>query len=122
MHRQSRGVDPELFAPSAQSSSSDRYAKDPPSSASSSFGSRGTSTSSSSHDGFRNDYGDIYASGNNQAPQETNNYPGLTLELEHLSGFTGKGKNTIHAHPADPDSYITWYELAVCSVLCLRKL
>ncbi|KAL4166918.1 hypothetical protein KRP22_012405 [Phytophthora ramorum] len=39
--------------------------------------------------------------------------PGLSLELEHLSGYTGKGKSTIHAHPTDPDGYITCMGSAV---------
>ncbi|KAF1782360.1 Cilia- and flagella-associated protein 52 [Phytophthora cactorum] len=109
--RQSRGIDPDLFAPSAQSSGDDRYVKAPPS-ACSNFDYRGT-TSSSSQSGYRNDYDNIYASGNNQMQQEHSSQSGLTIELEHLSGYTGKGKNTIHAHPTDTDSYITCMGSAV---------
>ncbi|KAE8899164.1 hypothetical protein PF005_g11747 [Phytophthora fragariae] len=110
-HRQSRGIDPELFAPSALSSAgADRYVKAP--SASSGFDSRSASTSSSSQSGYRNDY-DMYASSNNQVLPEHQGPPGLSIELEHLSGYTGKGKSTIHAHPTDPDSYITCMGSAV---------
>ncbi|KAG6616959.1 WD repeat-containing protein 16 [Phytophthora cinnamomi] len=110
-HRQSRGIDPELFAPSALSSAgAERYAK-APSSASSGFES--VSTSSSSQGGYRHGYDNIYASNNNQLLLEHQGHPGLSIELEHLSGFTGKGKNTIHAHPSDPDSYITCMGSAV---------
>lgn len=108
MRRQSRGIDPELFAPSALSAGGDRYTK-APASACSNFDFRGgTGASSSSQGVYRNEYDNIYAPSNNQMMQEHQGPHGLTLELEHLSGYTGKGKSTIHAHPTDPDSYITW--------------
>ncbi|GMF45763.1 unnamed protein product [Phytophthora fragariaefolia] len=106
-HRQARGIDPELFAPSALSSA--RYAKAPSSTSSGLESRNGTSTSSSSsHSGYHTAHDDIYGSNNNQLLPEQHAQSGLTIELEHLSGYTGKGKNTIHAHPTDPDSYITW--------------
>ncbi|ETI42043.1 hypothetical protein L917_12232 [Phytophthora nicotianae] len=105
---QSRGIDPELFAPNAQSLANDRYAKAPPS-ACSNYEYRATS----SQERYRNDHDNIYASGDNQVQQERSDYSRLTIELEHLSGYTGKGKNTIHAHPIDPDSYITCMGSAV---------
>ncbi|ETV78396.1 hypothetical protein, variant 1 [Aphanomyces astaci] len=30
-----------------------------------------------------------------------------TLELEHVVGYTGRGKDTVHTHPRDPDVYLT---------------
>ncbi|TYZ57935.1 hypothetical protein PybrP1_013222 [[Pythium] brassicae (nom. inval.)] len=36
-----------------------------------------------------------------------------SLELEHVSGFTGKGKNTLHAHPRDVMSFVTCMGAAV---------
>lgn len=101
MQRQARGVDPELFAPSAGATA---YSK-PPSSLSG-FESRGGTSASS----FSSGYGGGFESSNNQ---ELRDHVGLTLELEHLSGYTGKGKGTIHAHPTDPDSYITCMGSAV---------
>ncbi|KAG1708031.1 hypothetical protein DVH05_024716 [Phytophthora capsici] len=103
-YRQSRGIDPDLFAPSAVNSSRDRYAKPP---SSSSFDPRSSISTSSSQG---NEYDHIYTSENNQILQDR---PVLTIELEHLSGFTGRGKGTIHAHPSDPDSYITCMGSAV---------
>ncbi|RLN55806.1 hypothetical protein BBJ29_006695 [Phytophthora kernoviae] len=113
MHRQSRGMDPDLFAPSA-SAGGDLYTKAQPSGSRGFESSRsGARTSFSSQGGYSNDYDQYYQSGNNQLPLEHQSHVGLSLELEHLSGYTGKGKSTIHAHPTDPDSYITCMGSAV---------
>ncbi|KAG9407308.1 hypothetical protein AC1031_002038 [Aphanomyces cochlioides] len=36
-----------------------------------------------------------------------------TLELDHVMGYSGRGKDTVHAHPKDPDVYITSMGAAV---------
>ncbi|POM59031.1 Quinonprotein alcohol dehydrogenase-like superfamily domain containing hypothetical protein [Phytophthora palmivora] len=91
-----RGIDPELFAPSALNSGSDRCTKTP-----------NYDVRMPSQGDYGNDYDNI--SNNQNQPSR----PGLTIELEHLSGYTGKGRNTVHAHPTDPDSYITCMGSAV---------
>ncbi|OWZ01343.1 hypothetical protein PHMEG_00027289, partial [Phytophthora megakarya] len=101
-HRQPRGVDPELFTPIASNSGNDsaRHVKTP------------SSSRGSDSQGPRNDISTPITT-SHQLQQDIQSHPNLTIELEHLSGYTGKGKNTIHAHPTDSDSYITCMGSAV---------
>lgn len=100
MQRQSKGVDPDLFTPSATASSGygNGYASKQapmamaPEGYSSSYGYSNQRQNVSSRDSFY------------QQEQQA----AVSVELEHVSGYTGKGKSTIHAHPGDPASFITW--------------
>ncbi|TMW61987.1 hypothetical protein Poli38472_009480 [Pythium oligandrum] len=96
MHRGSKGVDPDLFAPSAGGyGANGGYSK----------GSSGRDPSA--YASFADTGVDYGHSATNQT------IPLATIELEHMSGFTGKGRNTLHAHPMDADGYIACMGAAV---------
>lgn len=95
MQRQDRGVDPDLFAPSAALGGGTPVGQN---------GTYNTGTPSSMGRSYQEQY-DFMAAGN-QSDMEA--APFATVELEHMSGFTDKNKGTVHAHPTDPDGYITW--------------
>lgn len=104
MQRQGRaGIDPELFAPSASGSG---RLQDADSKNSVAGGFYNGNFPTSTGWGQSAAYGS--RAGGNQSEQE----PAVlaTLELEHMTGFTGKNKGTVLAHPTDPDGYITWWE------------
>lgn len=97
MQRQSRGVDPDLFAPSATASSG--------------YGNgNGYTTKQASMDSYSSNQRQGLSSrdGFYQQQQQEQQAAAVSIELEHVSGYTGKGKGTIHAHPGDPASFITW--------------
>lgn len=100
MQRQGRGVDPDLFAASdAPGTSSGAFRGGGPA-IGSSYGYGAPPPASAplrSAPGFHN-------------PSERQQPACATIELEHVSGFTGKAKGTLHAHPTNPDGYITWYD------------
>jgi hypothetical protein len=96
MQRQGRGVDPELFAPSAGGF---RDVKATP------VGMPATYSAGSMGSGFQSQY--EFGAGNQSEMEAA---PVATIELEHMSGFTGKNKGTVHAHPTDPDGFITWWD------------
>ncbi|DAZ95224.1 TPA: hypothetical protein N0F65_003459 [Lagenidium giganteum] len=102
MHR-SKGIDPELFAPPERAT--------PPSNGGS-RGGLGLNTPSPQLPGYGGIKGPGYGA---YEPQHSNQGSGehVSLELEHVSGYTGKGKNTIHAHPFDAESYIACMGAAV---------
>jgi hypothetical protein len=124
--RSSKGLDPELFAPASVSSTSNstNFNKNAPSYSStvasagavitstvpfkppsSGIDSRvGTNSSIAVYDQSNNT--SVTASSVGTRTHSTQNF--ATIQLEHISGYTGKGKNTIHAHPMNPDTYITW--------------
>lgn len=103
MHRQAKGIDPELFAPSAGSGAP-----------SGSYGGPAQGFASSGLYG-KPSYDDYYGSSNQYAQQQQQQQSLVSIELEHVSGYTGKGKSTIHAHPTDSDSYITWSLYGFCT-------
>uniref|UniRef100_K3X1P7 Anaphase-promoting complex subunit 4 WD40 domain-containing protein n=1 Tax=Globisporangium ultimum (strain ATCC 200006 / CBS 805.95 / DAOM BR144) TaxID=431595 RepID=K3X1P7_GLOUD len=98
MQRQSKGIDPELFTPSANAAGSAYgYTAKPP------------DTSSYYYYNNNDAYGYTSTANSNYRHQHAT----TTIELEHVSGYTGKGKSTIHAHPSDPESFITCMGAAV---------
>ncbi|KAJ0402816.1 hypothetical protein P43SY_007358 [Pythium insidiosum] len=94
MQRQSRGIDPELFAPSVAQAHGGDYAF------------KGDA-------GFSAPIGSSYRPATHERPLSASNQTSLSVELEHVSGFTGKGRGTLHAHPMDADCYITCMGAAV---------
>lgn len=104
MNRQAKGIDLELFAPSAGSRGAGGAYGGP----AQAFASSGVYAKPS--------YDDCYSS-SNQHLQQQQQQSLVSIELEHVSGYTGKGKSTIHAHPTDPDSFITWSRYDCCITL-----
>lgn len=101
MQRGPRTIDPELFAPGGSSVSGASKAL---------AGTYGGFSSASNQQPLLRDAQSRSASG----------LQAMSIELEHVSGFTGKGKNTLHAHPRDVMSFVTWYAVVLLCQLGWR--
>lgn len=93
MQRQSKGPDPDLFTP---------------------IGGNGSNPMHGNTIGYGNAKAHAVREPNlYEHPLQSNqrvqaDRSSIIIELEHMSGFTGKGYSTLHAHPLDGDSYLTW--------------